>query len=50
MHDIHEDAIAKDEAEPYVKVQERVRALAHRVNLSETVFSPRKWFLLWLSA
>jgi nuclear pore complex protein Nup155 len=42
VHDVHEDAEAKEEAEPYVKVQERVRALAHRVNHSETVFNPRK--------
>jgi nuclear pore complex protein Nup155 len=42
VRDIHEEAEAGSDAEPYVKVQERVRTLAHRVNFSESVFNPRK--------
>jgi nuclear pore complex protein Nup155 len=41
IEETHEEAVAKNETEPHILVQERVRALGRRVNCSETVFNPR---------
>jgi len=42
VQETHEEAVAQADAEPYILVQERSRALGRRVNCSENVFNPRK--------
>ena len=45
ISETREQASQEGQTEEYVKIQERVRALAHRVNCSDNVFNPRKFSL-----